>query len=61
MWKNEERSEIESKMKQAILDDPENELIEEDPDVDLENQDICVTQIDWDGVQPCDGDESEGE
>ena len=58
---NAERPEIESKMKQAILDDPENELIEEDPDIDLESSDICVTQIDWDGIQPCDEDESEDE
>ena len=58
---NAERAEIESKMKQAILDDPENELIEEDPDIDLESNDICVTRIDWDGIQPCDEDESEGE
>lgn len=58
---NAERSEIESKMKQAILDDPENELIEEDPDIELEEQDIEVAQIDWDGIQPCDEDESEDE
>ena len=53
---NAERSEIESKMKQAILDDPENALIEEDPDMDLESNDICVMRIDWDGIQPCDDD-----
>lgn len=53
---NAERPEIESKMKQAILDDPENELIEEDPDIELEKQDIDVVKIDWDGIQPCDED-----
>lgn len=50
------QSEIENKMKQAILDDPENELIEEDPDIELEEQDIDVVRIDWDGIQPCDDD-----
>lgn len=50
------RSEIEGKLKTTILEDPENVLTEEDPDIDLEEQDIDVVRIDWDGIQPCDDD-----
>lgn len=38
-----------------IFDDPEYH-IEEDPDIEVEKQDIDVVKIDWDGVQPCDED-----
>ena len=46
-------------MTEAILNDPEGTLIEEDPDIEVEVQDIEAINVDWDGVQPCDEDESE--
>lgn len=51
-------AEIEEALKEAIVEDPEN-VLEEDPDIDVEEQDISIVRIDLDGIQPCDDDESE--
>lgn len=51
--------EIKKALKDAIVEDPEGMLSDEDPDIETEEQDIDVLKIDWDGVQDCDDEESE--